>query len=491
MESDRDEANEQLMLWFKAFGLFVLGCLALLFITWVCLPRPVVDFELKAQATIPTHPQNISGFDQDWVWGQTAYEWTFDRGQPDTSNEKEPQVLWSQPGLRDATLQVTQSTLWGLLYKSEAKSKSLLVQDVPKPPQNIITQDPPVQGDRKDRSGTPHGFGTVDKPAEGVTPAPVVIDGHGLPGGSTGERIPGDPSHPGNPWGPLTVITPVKPSGPNMEQEGKPLPGGLGSEAEGKPMPGNPLDTLKKKEGEDPVTGGEGNPGPMKGETSTPGRIEGQLEVTPGKNPAGTEGKPMPVEPSQEGRAKEKMTPNGGKPGENTPDKGESAPGGRMTTPGEKEPKAEAQRHAESRKLTNKQDSQPRVLNQPELSVTKETVVDGTDSQDIEFSVQMGAGTKIDRVTIDGIPVEVFPSGFFKKRLSTGTHEIHVEYRSSDSSVHEGITKTLSVDSDKVVTPKNQLSPAKKDSSKSTNTPSDPEPQPKQESPEKIDKKLA
>ena len=506
VESDRDEANGQLLLWLKAFGLFVLTCLALLLVTWVCLPRPVVDFELKAQATVPAHPTNLSGFDQDWVWGQTAYAWTFDRGQPDTSNEKEPQVLWSQPGLRDATLQVTQSTLWGLLYKTEAKSKSILVQDAPKPPPVIVVITPG------------HGQGSVDKPGEGVTPAPVVIDGHGLPGGTTGERIPSDPSHPGNPWGPLTVITPVKPTGPNMEQEGKPLPGGLSSEADGKPMPGTPFDPLKKKEGEEalpgknptgtegkpmpadplkkadgeePITGGEPKTGPMKGETSPPGRNEGQLEVIPGKNPAGTEGKPMPVEPSQEGRANEKMTPNGGKPDENTPDKAESAPGGRMATPGEKDPKAGAQRHAESRKLTNKQDSQPRVLNQPELSVTKETVVDGTDSQDIEFSVQMGAGTKIDRVTIDGIPVEVFPSGFFKKRLSTGTHEIHVEYRSSDSSVHEGITKTLSVDSDKVVTPKNQLSPAKKDSSKSTNTPSDPEPQPKQESPEKIDKKLA
>ena len=495
VESDRDEANGQLMLWLKAFGLFVLTCLALLLITWVCLPRPVVDFELKAQATVPTHPVNKSGFDQDWVWGETAYAWTFDRGQPDTSNEKEPQVLWSQPGRQVATLQVTQSTLWGLLYKTEAKSKPILVQDAPKPPQNIISQDPPVQGDPKDRSGTPHGFGRVDKPSQGGGFDPRPQGGQGVP-------IP-DPLRPNpsgredDPSNRIAEAPPYNPSGPKMDQGDKSLPISPGKSgdsvprAEDKPMPSDPIDPFKKKEGEEPITGGEPKPGPMKGETSTPGRIEGQPEVIPGKNPAWTEGKPMPVEPSQQGRANEKMTPNGGKPDENTPDKAESAPGGRMATPGEKDPKTGAQRPAGPRKLPNKLDSQPRVLNQPDLTVTKETVVDGTDAQDIEFSVQLGAGTKIDRVTIDGKPVEVFPSGFFKQRLSAGPHEIHVEYGSADSSVHEGITKTLTVDSDKVVTPKNQLSPAKKDSSKSTNTPSDPEPQPKQDTPEKIDKKLA
>ncbi len=483
VESDRDEANGQFMLWLKAFGVFVLTCLALLLIAWVCLPRPVVDFELSAQATVPTHPVNKSGFDQDWVWGQTAYQWTFDRGQPAASNDFEPPVLWGEPGLRNATLQVTQSTLWGLLYKSEAKPKAILVQDAPKPPPVIVVITPS------------HGKGSVDKPGEGTKPAPVVIDG--LPGGTTGERNPGAPSHPGNPWEPLTVITPFKPTGPNMEQEGKPLPGGnstpggLSSETEGKPIPATPFDPLKKKEGEEPIAGSESKPGPMKGETITPGRIEGQLEVSPGKNPAGTEGRSTTVEPSQEGRANEKMTLNGGKPDENAPDKGDSAPSGQMTTPGEKEPKAESQRPAGPRKLPNKLDSQPRLLNQPDLSVIKETVVDGSDAQDIEFSVQLGAGTKIDRVTVDGKSVEVFPSGFFKQRLSAGEHEIHVEYGSADAAVHEGITKTLTVDSDKVVTPKNKFGPAKKTPSRSTDSPVEPEPQPKPESPEKIDKKLA
>jgi hypothetical protein len=128
VETDRDETNGRLFLWLKAFGLFLLTCFLLLLVVWTCLPRPVVDFELTAQAMQSTQPINKTGFDQDWVWGQTAYQWTFDQGQPASSNDFQPDVLWAQSGLHDATLQVTQSTLWGFLYKTEAKSKSVLVK---------------------------------------------------------------------------------------------------------------------------------------------------------------------------------------------------------------------------------------------------------------------------------------------------------------------------------------------------------------------------
>lgn len=487
VETDRDEANGRLFLWLKAFGLFLLSCFLLLLVVWTCLPRPIVDFELTAQAMQSTQPINKTDFDQDWVWGQTAYQWTFDQGQPASSNDFQPDVLWEQSGLHDTTLQVTQSTLWGFLYKTEAKSKSVFVKEAPKPPPVIVVTPP----------GN-HGFGAVDKPKQNGIHTPGSIDGPGLTIVVPDDKNPGGPGRPGNPSDGLTVITPGNPSGPKMNSEGKPSigeselkpapegsmkPGESKLGADGKAMPLDPTEPSKDKPGLEALPGGEGKPGPMKGETIAPGRIDGQLEVTPAK-PVGPDGKPMPSDPSKDGASSEKMTPQEPKPGEPAPSKGE-------VTPGEKGTNSESPRPLAPRKLPKKLDSLPRVLSEPSLEVINSAVVNGTDSQDIEFSVQMATGTKVERVTIDGKPVEVSRFGFFKQRLSLGEHEIRVEYGSTDSDVHETITSALTVDADKVVTPKNKLGPSKKLPSKSTNPPADSEPQPKSESGEKIDKKLA
>ena len=487
VETDRDEANGRLFLWLKAFGLFLLTCFLLLLVVWTCLPRPIVDFELTAQALQSTQPINKTGFDQDWVWGQTDYQWTFDQGQPASSPDFQPDVLWAQSGLHDTTLQVTQSTLWGFLYKTEAKSKSVLVKEAPKPPPVIVVIPP---GD--------HGFGAVDKPKQDGIHTPGSIAGPGLTIVVPDDKNPGGPGRPGNPSDGLTVITPGNPSDPKMNSEGKPSigeselkpapegsmkPGESKLGADGKAMPLDPTEPSKDKPGLEALPGGEGKPGPMKGETIAPGRIDGQLEVTPAK-PVGPDGKPMPSDPSKDGASSEKMTPQEPKPGEPAPSKGE-------VTPGEKGTNSESPRPLAPRKLPKKLDSLPRVLSEPSLEVINSAVVHGTDSQDIEFSVQMATGTKVERVTIDGKPVEVSRLGFFKQRLSLGEHEIRVEYGSTDSDVHETITSALTVDADKVVTPKNKLGLPKKLPSKSTNPPADSEPQPKPESGEKIDKKLA
>ena len=487
VETDRDEANGRLFLWLKAFGLFLLTCFLLLLVVWTCLPRPIVDFELTAQALQSTQPINKTGFDQDWVWGQTDYQWTFDQGQPASSPDFQPDVLWAQSGLHDTTLQVTQSTLWGFLYKTEAKSKSVLVKEAPKPPPVIVVIPP---GD--------HGFGAVDKPKQDGIHTPGSIDGPGLTIVVPDDKNPGGPGRPGNPSDGLTVITPGNPSGPKMNSERKPLigeselkpepegsmkPGESKLGADGKAMPLDPTEPSKDKPGLEALPGGEGKPGPMKGETISPGRIDGQLEVTPAK-PVGPDGKPMPSDPSKDGVSSEKMIPQQPKPGEPAPSKGE-------VTPGEKGTNSESPRPLAPRKLPKKLDSLPRVLSEPSLEVINSAVVNGTDSQDIEFSVKMATGTKVERVTIDGKPVEVSRFGFFKQRLSLGEHEIRVEYGSTDSDVHETITSALTVDADKVVTPKNKLGLPKKLPSKSTNPPADSEPQPKSESGEKIDKKLA
>ena len=355
VETDREEASSRVFLWLKAFGLFLLTYFLLLFVVWVCLPRPVVDFELNAQAMQSTKPINKTGFDQDWVWGQTAYGWIFDRGQPATSNEKEPLVLWDQPGMRDATLQVTQSTLWGFLYKTEAKSKSILVKEAPKP----VPVEP-----------------TLDKP------------------------IP-DP-------------TPVEPTPVNPVPNPTPLPGKEQS----------------KEENEKPNKAEETGKGTTKGSEPQQGRQGGS------------------------------------------------------------EKSAEPYTH---RIIKPIDDSRNRVLNPPQLAVTRETVMEDGKSQELEFIASPSAGTRIDKVSIDGEDVVVSPDGQFKKLLVAGKHDIRVDYSSPSQNIHESVNIPLTVDADKVVKPNNRLGPPTKVPNEGQGVPSapDPTPAPQPQTSDKNDKKLA
>jgi hypothetical protein len=262
-------------------------------------------------------------------------------------------------------------------------------------------------------------------------------------------------------------------------------------------MPLDPTEPSKDTPGLEALPGGEGKPGPMKGEAIAPGRIDGQLEVTPAK-PVGPDGKPLPSDPSKDGSSSEKMTPNGGKPGENTPDKGESTPGGRMTTPGESATKEDQQRPLAPSEIKPSQDNQQRSLNAPKLFIEGEPrIIDVRGSQELHFLVKNDPDIVIENVSIDNVRVaELNSDGRFVKQLKAGSHVIRVTYGSVKSNVHESISMPLLVRA--VMRPDNTLGTGTvepHDSGKSNNSPrsqpSDPVPQPKPETPEKIDKKLA
>jgi hypothetical protein len=369
VETDREEANSQFFLWLKGLACFLLACLLLLFVVWLCLPRPVVDFELNAQAMQSTKPINKTGFDQDWVWGQTAYQWTFDQAQPAGSPDYQPDVLWVQSGLYDTALQVTQSTLWGLLYKTEAKSKSIHVKEAPKPPLFKPTPVDPV-------------------------PNPTSVDP--LP-----KPVPVEP-------------TPVDPTPVNPVPNPTPLPGKEQS----------------KEENEKPNKAEETGKGTMKGSEPQQG---GQ---------GGAEKPPEPATP-------------------------------RIIKPID--------------------DSRNRVLNPPQLAVTRETVMEDGKSQELEFIASPSAGTRIDKVSIDGEDVVVSPDGQFKKLLVAGKHDIRVDYSSPSQNIHESVNIPLTVDADKVVKPNNRLGPPTKLPNEGQGAPSapDPTPAPQPQTSDKNDKKLA
>jgi hypothetical protein len=352
VETDREEASSRVFLWLKALSLFLLTCFLLLLIVWTCLPRPVVDFELTAQAMQSTQPINKTGFDQEWVWGQTAYQWTFDQGQPAGSTDFQPDVLWAQSGLYDTTLQVTQSTLWGFLYKTEAKSKSILVKEAPKPP--------------------------LFKP------------------------IPVDP---------VPVPTPVKPT---------------------------PIE-----------------PPPYKPSADKPSPdIPSPDKPSPDK--------PSPDMPSPDKPSLDKPSPD--KPSPDMP---------RIIKPDE-EPRN-------------------RVLNAPQIAVTRETVTEDGKSQELEFIASASAGTVIDKVSIDGLDVAVSPDGRFRKLLVSGKHDIRVDYSSPSQKIHESVNIPLTVDADKVVKPNNRLGQPTKVPNEGQGVPSapDPTPAPQPQTSDKNDKKLA
>jgi hypothetical protein len=378
VETDRDETNGRLFLWLKAFGLFLLTCFLLLLVVWTCLPRPVVDFELTAQAMQSTQPINKTGFDQDWVWGQTAYQWTFDQGQPASSNDFQPDVLWAQSGLHDATLQVTQSTLWGFLYKTEAKSKSVLVKEAPKPPLFNPTPVDPV-------------------------PNPTSVDP--LP-----KPVPVEPT----PDKPIPDPTPVEPTPVNPVPNPTPLPGKEQS----------------KEENEKPNKAEETGKGTMKGSEPQQGRQ------------GGAEKPPEPATP-------------------------------RIIKPID--------------------DSRNRVLNPPQIAVTRETVMEDGKSQELEFIASPSAGTRIDKVSIDGLDVAVSPDGRFRKLLVSGKHDIRVDYSSPSQNIHESVNIPLTVDADKVIKPKNSLGPAIKVPNEGQGAPPETAPVPEQKpsTSDSKDKKLA
>ena len=377
VETDREEASSQVFLWLKALAYFLLACVLLLFVVWLCLPRPVVDFELKAPyVNEEVRPTDRSGFDQEWVWGDTAYAWTFDQGQPQNSSDPQPTVSWAEEGPHDATLQVTQSTLWGFLYKTEGRSRRINVKPTPVKP--VPVEPVPVK---------PVPFKPVP-----VEPTPV-------------EPVPVEPT----PVNPVPNPNPVRPV-PNPT-----------------PLPGK---EQSKEENEKPNKAEETGKGTMKGS-----------------------------EPQQGGQGGAEKSPEPATP----------------------------------RTIKPIDDLRNRVLNAPQIAVTRETVTEDGKSQELEFIASASAGTRIDKVSIDGVDVAVSPDGRFRKLLVSGKHDIRVDYSSPSQNIHESVNIPLTVDADKVVKPNNRLGPPTKVPNEGQGAPVEPAPVPEQKpsTADSKDKKLA
>ena len=457
-ETDSQEASGNLLHWLKLALICLLGLALLLFLLWLCLPRPVVDFTVSSEAEKPAKVVNLTTIDRSLDWGSRENLWTFKDAKPELSTDFEPAPTWAQAGDHEVNLSATQSTLWGLLYKTETLSKVVGVTPPPSPQPEKGKPGPRPKGEnawdaKKDKGGAPPTLGDKPNPdsipeerrGKGMPPS-GPSDGN-QPRNSPGEKPPAPGDRPGEEL--------------NMPRGTRnTLPGDLHSE-DGKPKAPMPI---------------EGKPTPLPGDGQpTPDPQRGKEGMTPSDRP-NPEGKPPksdaektpPSSPNMPDDLKPKLGPGEqGKPGEMlpTPDRKPSplpqpqtAPGGegkdgKMLPPRAPEPSPDAPR--------GKKPDNVRTLPVPSVQIRDITVVPGGASQDIDFTLNLPAGVRVERLSVDGKPVGVSSGLGFRVRLGVGPHSVRIEYGAPNGDLHGEVTQDVVVDRDEVriIKPRTRIEP--------------------------------
>lgn len=519
VESTDQERGSAFLRWLRIAFVCLFGLALLLLLAWALLPRPIVDFEVDGVAKQPAKVRNLTQLDAIVAFGTTSYAWQFDQATPVSSEEFEPAVTWETPGERRVVLDATQSTLWGLLYKTSGLSKVIQVKEPPKPP--VPEKEDPTKPSEKP-PGTPglHGFGTVDKPSRPpnrtgndgspVSDEPLRIDGKPQMG-PDGQPLPGTVGRPLEDKPESLRPVPGRsaegeigksaekgaPAQPKMGSEVQPLPDPTGRPMENKPEPGRSIPgqhmpgeagkpspegvPSQPKNGPDgkPMAQperNEGSPLDPKDEVPTPKPTQDGKTVMPKE-----EGKPAPAEgdgemkvfrvkPAPEDHAKpgEPTSPSGKSDGGASVEsgKGKTGPGlgvmpaeprnGQGVAPGAEKPSSPQLTRPKARS-----DGKPRALPMPELEISGASVVDDGKSQDIDFRLRLPAKVRVERLSIDGKELGDVSGGVFRARLGLGRHDIHIEYRSTEGDLREDMIQEMLVDQDEIKTyrPKPQLGP--------------------------------
>jgi hypothetical protein len=458
-ETDGQEASGNLLHWLKLALVCLLGLALLLFLLWLCLPRPVVDFTVSAEAEKPAKVVNLTTIDRSLDWGSREYRWDFNQAKPDSSTDIVPAPIWAQAGDHEVTLEATQSTLWGLLYKTESLSKIIVVTPPPAPQPEEVKPGPLPKGDSpnpRDKNRRPKKMFGNDKPNPDSTPE--------APGGKgMSPPIPSD--------GTLPKQAPVtKPTAPGDQREMEPIVPGVPR----KTLPGDPRGDDGKSE---PSMPGPGKLSPLpKDGQSMPSSKVGKDGANPdgGRSPGDSapgydKGKMTPSSENNPGRSKlksdqdklkkpgEGMPPPEGTPSPSTQPKSAPPPEenrGKMLPPGE--PVRPAVVPPEKRAGSN-----VRTLPVPSVQIRDITVLPGGASQDIDFTLNLPAGVRIDRLSVDGQPVAVSPALGFRTRLGVGPHSVRIEYGSPNGDLHGEVTQDVVVDRDEVriIKPRTRIAP--------------------------------
>jgi hypothetical protein len=511
-ETDGEETSGDFLRWLKIFLFGLLALAALLFLFWCFLPRPIVDFEVTAEAEQPATTKNLTRIDQDWDWGVQDYRWSFAEGQPDTSTEFEPKPVWQMSGPHEVTLEATRSTLWGLLYKTDAKTIAITVAEKPKPP--VVITPPLVPLPALPPLTTPPGEVNPPGKMSPAIPVPLVPKSESEvekgPEFTNPNRkmLPGDKTKPGD-----TMILVPKPDG-----EPAPVPGQMSPDGKMTPdrklMPGEPNPFVPKPDsegGKEPGTAGP-NGKMTPGEEKAMGpKLDGAAEkgtilvVPDGKMTP--DGKSIPREPKPLDPKSESETGNGQvPPGKMTPgEPNSSVPKSESEANPPKEPKERNGRMTPDGKLIPLLPGRPQpaprspaptppsqVLPVPQVVIADVTPLADGKSQDIDFSLNLPKGVQLEHLEVDGKEVKVPPNGAFRLRLPIGRHSLRIEYGSTSSDLHGEVTQDLDVDADqvKVIKPKTSIAPPVKVPGSDQPLPTVPT-KPRDEAAEKFDKKTA
>jgi hypothetical protein len=174
---------------------------------------------------------------------------------------------------------------------------------------------------------------------------------------------------------------------------------------------------------------------------------------TPGGQPS-----PMP-KPSQEEKDKsgKMLPPSDGQPSPvpqpktPQPDDGKK---GKMRAPGEPVP-------SPSLPSGKRSGNAVPTLPVPSVQIRDITVLPGGEAQDIDFTLNLPAGVRVERLSVDGQPVAVSPGLGFRVRLGVGQHSVRIEYGSPKGDLHGEVTQDVVVDRDEVriIKPRTRIAP--------------------------------
>jgi hypothetical protein len=482
-ETDAEESGNSFFRWLKILLICLLILAAILFLVWCCLPRPVVDFEVEAEKGKAAKVKNLTGLDRSLGWGTQEFRWTFADGLPDSSEEKVPAPVWLRSGPHEVTLEATQSTMWGLLYKIDAKTLTVTVTEPPKPPVAF----PPSISEGTILPGVP-------KPDGKPSPAP----GGSGPGGKTppdDKTPPGAPKPEGKPVpgvpGPSDKLPPD-----DKAPRALPMPDGKPSPAPGVPGPGGKMPPDDKTPFGAPKS--EGKPAPVPG-------VPGPSDKLPPDDKAPRalpmpDGKPSPAPrvPGPGGKMPpDNKTPFGAPKPEGKPSPAPGVPGpSDKLPPDDKAPRAlpmpdgKPSPAPDGPRLEDRNRRPgPSILPVPQVVIDEVTPLADGKAQDIDFSLNLPKGVRLERLELDGKQVAVQANGHFKLRLPTGPHVVHIEYGSTSSDLRGEVTQELLVDADqvRVIKPKTRIAPPVKVPGADAPIPL----KPRDEATEKIDKKTA
>jgi PKD repeat protein len=130
--------------WIAALIATAMLAVALLLL-WLAQPRPNPGFEVQPSEGEAKVVKNLTTFEPGLgglSFGHCDYDWAFSDGFPLFSSAESPVVTWKSAGTKKVTLEATNSTLLGFLFKTAVIEKNVEVAVLPQKPSAALVPAP-------------------------------------------------------------------------------------------------------------------------------------------------------------------------------------------------------------------------------------------------------------------------------------------------------------------------------------------------------------